>query len=82
VGEGGGQEKRGRGCRSILSSRFVARTQEVSMEAPKCYIFEHEGAVAASDGAPSKGPTYRSIYAKDGFPELPEGLATTWDLFE
>jgi len=52
------------------------------MEAPKCYIFEHEGAVAASDGAPSKGPTYRSIYAKDGFPELPEGLATTWDLFE
>lgn len=54
----------------------------MSMEAPKCYIFEHEGAVAASDGAPSKGPTYRSIYAKDGFPELPEGLATTWDLFE
>lgn len=40
-----------------------------------------EEGVRATEDAPSKGPAYRSIYAKDGFPPLPDGLETCWDLF-
>lgn len=32
----------------------------------------------AVDGRPSAGPVYRSIYAKDGLMELPEGLESPW----
>lgn len=46
------------------------------------YIFKVEDGERATEDAPSKGPVYRSIYAKDGFPPLPAGLATCWDLFE
>jgi long-chain acyl-CoA synthetase len=45
------------------------------------YIVKVEEGVRATEDAPSKGPVYRSLFAKDGFPPLPEGLATCWDLF-
>lgn len=37
-----------------------------------------EEARPATDGRPSAGPVYRSIYAKDGLLELPEGLESPW----
>lgn len=40
-----------------------------------------EEGVQGREGSPSKGPVYRSIYGKNGFPPLPEGLSTTWDIF-
>jgi long-chain acyl-CoA synthetase len=45
------------------------------------FIVKVEEGVPGSEGVPSKGPVYRSLFAKDGFPPLPEGLFTTWDLF-
>ncbi|KAH8964740.1 hypothetical protein BDL97_04G082000 [Sphagnum fallax] len=45
------------------------------------FIVKVEEGVPGSEGVPSKGPVYRSVFAKDGFPPLPEGLFTTWDLF-
>lgn len=45
------------------------------------YIVKVENGERAEGDAPSKGPVYRSIYAKDGFPPLPDGLETCWDLF-
>jgi long-chain acyl-CoA synthetase len=45
------------------------------------FIVKVEEGVPGSEGVPSKGPVYRSVLAKDGFPPLPEGLSTTWDLF-
>ncbi|KAL8141581.1 hypothetical protein V2J09_014613 [Rumex salicifolius] len=49
--------------------------------AEKRYIVEVEAGVPAAEGKPSKGPVYRSIYAKDGFPVPPEGMETCWDIF-
>ncbi|KAL6213510.1 hypothetical protein ACLB2K_012957 [Fragaria x ananassa] len=37
-----------------------------------------EEARQEADGTPSAGPVYRSIYAKDGLLELPEGLESPW----
>ncbi|XP_040364085.1 long chain acyl-CoA synthetase 2 isoform X2 [Rosa chinensis] len=37
-----------------------------------------EEARPAADGRPSAGPVYRSIYAKDGLLELPEGFESPW----
>ena len=47
----------------------------------KFFIHQVGEGVPGSDGVPSKGPVYRSIYAKDGFCPLPEGMHTTWDTF-
>ncbi|KAL9271915.1 Long chain acyl-CoA synthetase 4-like protein [Drosera capensis] len=47
----------------------------------KSFIVEVEAAKPARDGRPSMGPAYRSIFAKDGFPELPDGMITCWDVF-
>ncbi|GAB2225460.1 hypothetical protein Droror1_Dr00006252 [Drosera rotundifolia] len=47
----------------------------------KSFIVEVEAAKPARDGRPSMGPAYRSIFAKDGFPELPDDMTTCWDVF-
>lgn len=47
----------------------------------KRYIIEVEKAKEASDGRPSMGPVYRSLFAKDGFPPPTQGLDTCWDVF-
>ncbi|KAL8138952.1 hypothetical protein V2J09_004953 [Rumex salicifolius] len=49
--------------------------------ADKRYIVEVEAGVPAEEGKPSKGPVYRSIFAKDGFPQPPPGMETCWDIF-
>ncbi|XP_078428224.1 long chain acyl-CoA synthetase 4-like [Wolffia australiana] len=45
------------------------------------YLVEVENGIPASGDRPSAGPTYRSIFAKDGFPEPEAGVDTCWDLF-
>ncbi|CAK8539308.1 unnamed protein product [Lathyrus sativus] len=45
------------------------------------FVIEVEKAKAASDGRPSRGPAYRSIFAKDGFPAPIQGLDCCWDVF-
>ncbi|KAF8053195.1 hypothetical protein N665_1449s0001 [Sinapis alba] len=48
---------------------------------PQKFIFQVEEGKEGSDGRPSVGPVYRSIYAKDGFPEPIEGMDSCWDVF-
>ncbi|XP_028774782.1 long chain acyl-CoA synthetase 4 [Neltuma alba] len=45
------------------------------------YIVEVEKAKEATEGRPSIGPVYRSVFAKDGFPPPIEGLDSCWDVF-
>ncbi|ONK68347.1 uncharacterized protein A4U43_C05F10470 [Asparagus officinalis] len=45
------------------------------------YLVEVEKGAQGSDGHPSVGPTYRSIFAKDGFPPPIPGLESCWDIF-
>ncbi|XP_073302440.1 long chain acyl-CoA synthetase 4-like [Primulina huaijiensis] len=45
------------------------------------FIVEVEPSTPAKDGNPSMGPVYRSIFAKDGFPEPIPGLDCCWDIF-
>lgn len=47
----------------------------------KNFIVEVEPAKEARDGKPSMGPVYRSVFAKDGFPEPIPGLDSCWDIF-
>ncbi|CAO2819208.1 unnamed protein product [Amaranthus hypochondriacus] len=47
----------------------------------KKYIYEVEPSKPEQDGKPSVGPVYRSIFAKDGFPQPPPGMNTCWDIF-
>ncbi|XP_076895073.1 long chain acyl-CoA synthetase 4-like [Bidens hawaiensis] len=47
----------------------------------KKFILEVEPAIQAKDGRPSMGPVYRSIFAKDGFPNPIHGLDSCWDVF-
>ncbi|KAG0610145.1 hypothetical protein M758_7G041600 [Ceratodon purpureus] len=47
----------------------------------KYFLHKVEDGAAGSEGVPSTGPVYRSVYAKDGFCPLPEGMQTTWDTF-
>ncbi|CAJ1927296.1 unnamed protein product [Sphenostylis stenocarpa] len=49
--------------------------------AQKRFIIEVEKAKEASEGRPSRGPVYRSLFAKDGFPAPIEGLDCCWDVF-
>uniref|UniRef100_A0A7C8YYX3 Long-chain-fatty-acid--CoA ligase n=1 Tax=Opuntia streptacantha TaxID=393608 RepID=A0A7C8YYX3_OPUST len=51
------------------------------MSSEKKFIYEVEPAKPVQDGKPSVGPVYRSIFAKDGFPEPPPGMDTCWDIF-
>ncbi|KAJ1386080.1 AMP-dependent synthetase/ligase [Sesbania bispinosa] len=48
--------------------------------AQKRFIIEVEKAKEASGERPSRGPVYRSLFAKDGFPSI-EGLHSCWDVF-
>jgi long-chain acyl-CoA synthetase len=45
------------------------------------YSVEVEESRPATDGKPSAGPVYRSIYAKDGLLDLPAGLESPWQFF-
>ncbi|KAI3929321.1 hypothetical protein MKX01_006557 [Papaver californicum] len=47
----------------------------------KKFIIEVEKAKESVNGKPSMGPVYRSLFAKDGFPEPVEGLESCWDVF-
>ncbi|XP_028190496.1 long chain acyl-CoA synthetase 5-like isoform X2 [Glycine soja] len=49
--------------------------------AQKRFIIEVERAKEASEGRPSRGPVYRSLFAKDGFPAPIQGLDCCWDVF-
>lgn len=49
--------------------------------AQKKFIIEVEKAKEASQGRPSRGPVYRSLFAKDGFPPPIQGLDCCWDVF-
>ncbi|BAU00640.1 hypothetical protein VIGAN_10225100 [Vigna angularis var. angularis] len=49
--------------------------------AQKSFIVEVEKAKEASEGRPSRGPVYRSLFAKNGFPAPIEGLDCCWDVF-
>ncbi|KAI4315525.1 hypothetical protein L6164_028323 [Bauhinia variegata] len=52
-----------------------------SVMTQKKYIIEVEKAKEATDGRPSMGPVFRSLFAKDGFPAPVEGLDSCWDVF-
>ncbi|CAN1778654.1 Long chain acyl-CoA synthetase 4 [Linum perenne] len=45
------------------------------------YLIEVEKGQQATDGRPSIGPAYRSVFAKDGFPPPIPGLDSCWDVF-
>ncbi|KAF3334984.1 long chain acyl-CoA synthetase 4-like protein [Carex littledalei] len=45
------------------------------------HLVEVEKGREGTDGAPSVGPTYRSAFAKDGFPPPIPGLDSCWDIF-
>lgn len=45
------------------------------------YLIEVEKERQATDGKPSRGPVYRSSFAKDGFPAPVEGMDCCWDIF-
>lgn len=45
------------------------------------YLVEVEKGSVVAGGRPSLGPTYRSIFAKDGFPPPIAGLDSCWDIF-
>ncbi|KAK7253084.1 hypothetical protein RIF29_37504 [Crotalaria pallida] len=47
----------------------------------KRFIIEVEKAKEPTDGKPSVGPVYRSLFAKDGFPPPIPGLDSCWDIF-
>lgn len=49
--------------------------------AQRKFLIEVEPAKEAKEGRPSIGPVYRSIFAKDGFPEPIEGMDSCWDIF-
>lgn len=49
--------------------------------AEKRFIIEIEKAKEGSEGRPSMGPVYRSLFAKDGFPAPIQGLDCCWDVF-
>ncbi|CAI7802566.1 unnamed protein product [Closterium sp. NIES-54] len=49
---------------------------------PGKWLHKVADAVPATDGNPSKGPTYRSIYAKDAYVNLGPGIDTMWTLFK
>lgn len=56
---------------------FFRLDHTMSME----FIVKVEESRPASDGKPSAGPVYRSIYAKDGLMDLPAGLESPWQFF-
>ncbi|WOL02121.1 long chain acyl-CoA synthetase 4 [Canna indica] len=45
------------------------------------YLVEVEKGKDGEGGRPSVGPTYRSVWAKDGFPSPAPGMETCWDVF-
>jgi len=48
---------------------------------PETFTVKVEEGRPATDGNPSAGPVYRSIYAKDGLLEVPSDLESPWDFF-
>ncbi|WVZ11357.1 hypothetical protein V8G54_015887 [Vigna mungo] len=48
---------------------------------PETFTVKVEEGRPATDGKPSAGPVYRSIYAKDALLEVPSHLESPWDFF-
>ncbi|KAK7407748.1 hypothetical protein VNO78_09798 [Psophocarpus tetragonolobus] len=48
---------------------------------PEVYTVKVEEGWPATDGKPSVGPVYRSIYAQDGRLEVPSDFESPWDFF-
>ncbi|KAJ4798145.1 Long-Chain Acyl-CoA Synthetase [Rhynchospora pubera] len=44
-------------------------------------LVEVEPAIPGNGEKPSVGPTYRNVFAKDGFPAEPHGVNSCWDFF-
>ncbi|GAB2225459.1 hypothetical protein Droror1_Dr00006251 [Drosera rotundifolia] len=55
-----------------MAKRFIV---EVEPARPATPSLEDDGG-----GRPSMGPAYRSAFAKDGFPELPNEINSCWDV--
>lgn len=45
------------------------------------YTVKVDDGKPADGNKPSSGPVYRSIYAKDGLKELPDGIESPWEFF-
>lgn len=45
------------------------------------YLVEAKEGSEGLNGAPSVGPAYRSVFAKDGYPSLIPDLDSCWDAF-
>lgn len=56
---------------------FEGRRMEQQMK----YLIEVEKGREATGGKPSRGPVYRSFFAKNGFPAPVEGMDSCWDIF-
>lgn len=59
----------------------LERESEIMTQQLEKFIFQVEEGREGSDGRPSVGPVYRSVFAKDGFPEPIEGMDSCWDVF-
>ncbi|KMZ63421.1 Long-Chain Acyl-CoA Synthetase [Zostera marina] len=60
-----------------LATCFRSSPETSKME----YLKKVEEGVKPCDGRPSIGPTYRSFFAKDGFPSPDREVSTCWDIF-
>jgi long-chain acyl-CoA synthetase len=45
------------------------------------HVVKVEEGRPAADGRPSVGPTYRSAFARDGFPDPVPGMDSCYDIF-
>lgn len=52
-----------------------------SSMAEERFVVEIEKGKEATEGRPSMGPAYRSIFAKDGLTPPVQGLDSCWDIF-
>ncbi|KAL0926163.1 hypothetical protein M5K25_004556 [Dendrobium thyrsiflorum] len=70
-----------------IAAKEKKHSQEVGVvinkqrEAMEVYRVEVEESMPAVGSKPSAGPVYRCVYAQNGFPELPPGIDSPWDLF-
>ncbi|CAI7781178.1 unnamed protein product [Closterium sp. NIES-54] len=62
-------------------SKIAAMAEAPAGDGTMKWAIKTADAVPASEGVLSKGPTYKSFYAKDGYSKL-EGINTVWELFD
>ncbi|CAN8325718.1 unnamed protein product [Cochlearia groenlandica] len=53
----------------------------MSQQQVEKFIYEVEKGKEGIDGKPSIGAVYRSVFAKEGFPEPIQGMDSCWDVF-